>query len=112
MSTIFYTATSLDGFLATKDDDVSWLDTRPQPTEDTFTPMIQKVGAICCGAATYNFLLKHVAAGHPWPHPDHPMWVFTHRKLEVPKGADVRFVQGDVRPVHAAMTKAAAGKDI
>lgn len=111
MATLFYTATSLDGFLATPDDDVSWLDSRPQPTEDTYKPFIAKVGAICMGAATYAFLLRHHAAGNPWMYTQ-PTWVFTHRKLDVPKGADVRFVQGDVRPVHAAMEKAAGGKDI
>jgi dihydrofolate reductase len=38
------------------------------------------------------------------------MWVFTHRDL--PPHDGVRFVQGDVRPVHAAMAEAAAGKDV
>ena len=112
MSTIYYTATSLDGFLATPDDDVSWLDTRPQPSEDTFTPMMAKVGAVCMGASTYRFLLKHLDGGGAWPHPKQPSWVFTHHKLPVPAGADVRFVQGDVRPVHEAMRKAAGGKDL
>lgn len=111
MKTIFYTATSLDGFLATPDDDVSWLDTRPQPTVDTYTPFIANVGAICMGSATYEFLLRHHAAGNAWMYKQ-PVWVFTTRKLAVPKGADVRFVQGDVRPVHAQMAAAAPGKDL
>lgn len=110
-STVFYTASSLDGFLATSGDDVSWLDARPQPTEDTYTPFISRIGALCMGSATYQFLLRHHAAGNPWMYTQ-PTWVFTHRKHEVPPGVDVRFVQGDVRPVHAAMAKAAAGKDI
>jgi dihydrofolate reductase len=109
--TIYYTATSLDGFLATPDDDLGWLDQRPPPTEDTYTPFIANVGAICMGAATYRFLLRHVDAGNPWPHPQ-PTWVFTHRDLPVPKGASIRFVQGDVRPVHAAMQDAAPGQDL
>ena len=54
MRTIFYTATSLDGFLATPDDDVSWLDTRPPPSEDTYAPFIANVGALCMGSATYE----------------------------------------------------------
>ncbi|HUR24978.1 MAG TPA: dihydrofolate reductase family protein [Candidatus Thermoplasmatota archaeon] len=111
MKTLYYTATSLDGFLATPDDDVSWLDTRPQPTTDTWTPFITNVGAICTGAATYRFLLRHVEKGHPWPH-EQPMWVFTNHDLPIPKGADVRLVRGDVGPVHEAMRKAAGDKDV
>lgn len=111
MKTIFYTAASLDGFLATPDDDIAWLESRGNPSEDTYTPFIANVGAICMGSATYAFLLRHVEKGNPWPNPQ-PTWVFTTRKLPVPAGADVRFVQGDVRPVHAAMRAAAPGKDV
>lgn len=111
MKTIYYTATSLDGFLATPDDDVAWLDARPPPAEDTFTPFMANVGAVCMGSATYRFLLRHVEKGNPWPHAQ-PTWVFTHQKMPVPAGGDVRFVQGDVAPVHAAMRAAAPGKDL
>lgn len=111
MKTIYYTATSLDGFLATPDDDLAWLDQRGQPSEDTYTPFIANVGAICMGSATYGFLLRHHAAGNPWMYRQ-PVWVFTSRKLPIPDGADVRFVQGDVRPVHDAMKAAAPGKDV
>lgn len=110
MKTIYYTATSLDGFLATPDDDVSWLD-RWKPHEDTFTPFIAQVGAICTGASTYRFLLRYVDQGHAWPH-EQPMWVFTTHDLPIPRGADVRLVRGDVRPVHDAMRAAAKGKDL
>jgi dihydrofolate reductase len=111
MATVYYTATSLDGFLATPDDDVAWLDARPPPAEDTYTPFFAKVGALCMGASTYRFLLRHVASGNPWPYAQ-PTWVFTHHPLPVPDGADIRFVQGDVRPVHDAMRDAAGAKDI
>lgn len=111
MRTIFYTATSLDGFLATPDDDLAWLDQRPPPSEDTYTPFIANVGTICMGSATYEFLLRHHAKGNPWMYTQ-PVWVFTTRKLPVPPGTDVRFVKGDVRPVHAAMQAAAPGKDV
>jgi dihydrofolate reductase len=38
--------------------------------------------------------------------------VFSHRRLETIDGADLRFVQGDVRPVHAAMRAAAGAKNL
>lgn len=111
MATIFYTASSLDGFLAAADDDISWLDALPQPSKDTYTPFMANVGAVCMGSATYRFLLNHVAKGNSWPHKQ-PTWVFTTKKRDIPKGAAVHIVQGDVRPVHAAMTKVAKGKDV
>lgn len=38
---------------------------------------------------------------------ERPCWVFTHRDdLPAVPGADIRFVQGDVRPVHAEMVAA------
>ncbi|MBC8115557.1 MAG: dihydrofolate reductase family protein, partial [Candidatus Saccharimonas sp.] len=39
-------------------------------------------------------------------------WVFTSRKLSPVAGADIRFVSGDVRPVHDQMRAAANGKNI
>lgn len=46
-----------------------------------------------------------------WPY-EVPAWVFTSRELPVVNGADIRFVQGDVAPVHEAMVTAADGKNI
>jgi dihydrofolate reductase len=107
MSTIYYTASTLDGFLAAADDDISFLDRVPQPSEDTYTPFIERVGAVAMGRATYEFVLRHVDAGNAWPYPQHPVWVFTHRDMLVPVGADARSVRGDVAPVHAEMVTAA-----
>lgn len=38
--------------------------------------------------------------------------MFTRRRLAPVPGADLRFVQGDVRPVYAAMRAAAGGKNV
>lgn len=68
------------------------------------------------GATTYQWLLDHelMAPGRdpkPWPYRQ-PAWVFTHRRWPTPDGADIRFVEGDVRPVHTEMSREAAGRDI
>ena len=44
-------------------------------------------------------------SGKKWAY-EQPAWVFTTRKLPAVPGADIRFVQGDVRPVHAEMVAA------
>ena len=49
--------------------------------------------------------------GSAWPY-SQPAWVFTHRRLPSIPGADVRFVQGDVRQAHADMLGVAGRKNI
>lgn len=114
MKTQYYTATSLDGFLATPDDSVDWLMALGDDEASTFPAFIAEVGAIAMGASTYAWILRHAdeavaLTGTAWPYAQ-PTWVFTHRTLPVVAGADVRFVQGDVRPVHAAMCAAAGAR--
>jgi dihydrofolate reductase len=47
----------------------------------------------------------------PWPY-QQPTWVFTTRTLPPVPGADIRFVRGDVRPLHQAVARAAGGKNV
>lgn len=110
MATIYYTATSLDGFIATPDDSVDWLDAMPQPDEDTYTPFFANVGAVAMGSATYEFLLRHIDGGGDWPYAV-PSWVFTTRDLEAVPGADIRFAR-DIVAAHTEMVDAANGKDV
>ncbi|TWU00424.1 hypothetical protein Pla108_13750 [Botrimarina colliarenosi] len=116
MKTQYYTATSLDGFIATEDDSVDWLFPLGDPEETSYPEFIAAVGALAMGSATYEWLLRNVdkvaeQTGSAWPY-SQPVWVFTSRELPRFAGADLRFVQGDVRPVHAAMAKAAGGKNL
>jgi dihydrofolate reductase len=113
MKTQYYTATSLDGFIATEDDSLEWLFPLGDVNDTSYPAFIADVGALAMGASTYEWMLRHALtvaeqAGSAWPYAQ-PTWVFTHRHLPVVPGADVRFVQGDVRPVHAAMQAAAGG---
>lgn len=98
MKTQYYTAASLDGFIATEDDSLEWLFTLGDLSDSSYPAFIAEVGALAMGASTYEWILRNadtVAAetGSPWPYTQ-PTWVFTHRNLAIPEGADVRFVQG------------------
>jgi dihydrofolate reductase len=113
MTTQYYTATSLDGFIATEDDALDWLFPLGDINDTSFPAFIGGVGALAMGSATYEWMLRHaqtVAAqtGSAWPYRQ-PTWVFSSRRLPAVPGAELRFVSGDVRPVHAAM-RAAAGQ--
>lgn len=112
MKTQYYTASSLDGFIATTDDSLEWLFALGDINDTSYPAFIAQVGALAMGASTYEWMLRHVIRPESdtpgaWPYTQ-PTWVFTHRTLPGVAGADVRFVQGDVRPVHAQM-RATAG---
>ncbi|MGD9945237.1 MAG: dihydrofolate reductase family protein [Burkholderiaceae bacterium] len=116
MRTQYYTAASLDGFIATPDDSLEWLFPLGDVNDTSYPQFIQQVGALAMGSATYEWMLRHVVkldspAPGSWPY-SQPAWVFSSRPLPAVPQADIRFVQGDVRPVHARMRTAAAGKNL
>jgi dihydrofolate reductase len=119
MATIYNTATSLDGFLATTDNSLDWLFAveGADDAESSFPAFLDGIGAMAMGSTTYEWLLEHEALvdePQKWQewYADRPTWVFTHRDLPVVPGADIRFVSGDVREAHPAMTAAAGERDV
>lgn len=116
MRTQYYTATSLDGFIATKDDSLDWLFPLGDINDTSYPQFINEVGALVMGSATYEWMLRHVIKSDSpspgkWPYPQ-PTWVFSYRQLSGVDNADIRFVNGDVRPVHDQMRAEANGKNI
>jgi dihydrofolate reductase len=116
MTTQYYTASSIDGFIATEDDSLDWLFPLADPEKTSYPAFISEVGAIAMGSSTYEWLLRHaVKLGAVdegvWPY-SQPTWIFSSRKLDAPAGTDIRFVQGDIRPVHVQMKEAANTKNI
>ena len=116
--TQYYTATTLDGFIADPNHSLEWLFTRDQDREGllNYAEFIAGVGALAMGSSTYEWIIEHEFADKDpsewkWPY-DLPCWVFTSRQLQVVPGADISFVQGDVAAVHATMIEAAAGKNV
>ena len=116
MKTQYFTATSLDGFIATEDDSLDWLFPLGDLNTSSYPEFISRVGALAMGSATYEWLLRNadkVAAdtGSVWPYTQ-PAWIFSRRKLPLIEGANIRFVNGDVRDAHAEMRAAAGAKNI
>lgn len=114
MTTIFYTATTLDGYLADEHDSLEWLFAQDQDPDGpmNYDSFIADIGALAMGATTYEWVRRHMAgSGEPWAYAM-PTWVFTHRVLPALPGADITFTADPVPEVHAAMTRAAEGKDL
>jgi dihydrofolate reductase len=116
MTTQYYTATSIDGFIADDDNSLEWLFQlgEAEGMEEEYPRFIADVGALAMGSTTYAWIAEHTGfleEPAKWEY-DLPTWVFSSRALPKPEGPDIRFVSGDVAPVHAAMVEAAAGKNV
>lgn len=111
--TVYYTATTLDGYIADPSDSLDWLLRQPndEPDDDFFAG----VGAAVMGATTYEWLLRNLEG--PWPY-SMPTWVMTHRDLPLPSNGessehpDIRFAEGSVADHYVDMCMATGGHDL
>ena len=111
----YYTATTVDGFIADADNSLQWLFDVGDPDDDggEWDDFIARIGALVLGRTTYEWVLDHEdLLAHPerWRgfYGDRPSWVFSHHDLPPLPGCDLRFVQGGVTE-HAGEILASAG---
>ncbi len=116
--TQYYTATTLDGFIADPDNSLDWLFTREREEGGllNYGEFIAAVGALAMGSTTYEWILDHELrdkdpAEWKWPY-EIPSWVFTHRQLPVVPDARIEFTSADVATVHEQMVEAAGGRNV
>ena len=106
MRAIYYTASSLDGFLADPDHSLAWLfaqqHAEPEDPNLRMDTLPGRTAALVMGSSTYQFIrdeasdaVSDAGSDVPWPYPQ-PTWVFSHREQEPINGADLRFTSGDV----------------
>jgi dihydrofolate reductase len=115
---VFYTATTLDGFIADEHDSLDWLFKQDQDEAGplNYGDFIEGVGAIAMGSTTYMWVRDRLGTGveglgDSWPYTQ-PSYVFTHRDLPGLEGADLRFVQGPVEDHWASLADAAGDRDV
>jgi dihydrofolate reductase len=114
----YFTACTLDGFIADEDQSLDWLFEAPHgEDEGSWDEFISGVGALAMGATTYEWMLERYAMStkpEQWRdfYGDRHAWVFTHRELPPIPTVDIRFVAGSVRPVHDEMMATVQGKNI
>jgi dihydrofolate reductase len=108
--TQYYTATSLDGFIADPDNSLDWLHVRRQDEAGpmSYGEFFAKVGALAMGSTTYEWILDHHEG---WPYVVQ-CWVFTHRELRAHPDAQIEFARGDVARVHEQMARVAEGRNV
>jgi dihydrofolate reductase len=115
----YFTATTLDGFIADEHHSLDWLFVVERDEDDpSWDEFIGGVGSMAMGATTYEWVLGHEPAMLDGPdrwrsyYDDRPCWVFTHRELPRIPGIDLTFVQGDVRPVYDDLVAARPGQNV
>ncbi|GII99256.1 dihydrofolate reductase [Sediminihabitans luteus] len=118
--TVFYTASTLDGFIADEAGSLDWLfavDDGGGAADEFFATFMSRVGVLVEGSTTYGWVLEHenlLAEPERWQqlYGDLPTYVFSSRDLPVPDGADVRVVRGDVVDALPSIWSAAGDKDV
>ncbi|MGW0162289.1 dihydrofolate reductase family protein [Mycobacterium sp. NPDC003323] len=111
MATIYFTASSLDGFVVDEADSLDWLVTREFDPNGAFgyDAFAEGVGAIAMGSSTYEWIVKN----HPgeWMY-SQPCWVLTSRTGLVQQEHPVQAFDGDVARLHTVLLEAAGDKDV
>ncbi len=79
MKVIYYAAISIDGFIATSDGGVDWLEAFSSGEEDYgYTEFFNSVDALILGRKTYN----QVIGFGDWPYGEKNTWVLTKGNIE------------------------------
>lgn len=117
--TQYYTAASIDGFIAGPGNSLDWLlgIGSGEAANDRFSAFMAGVGAMAMGATTYEWVLDHerlLEDPSTWQkyYGAMPCWVFTHRALPAVPGANLVFAEGSVGDAHQQMSAAAGDRNI
>lgn len=106
---ILYISMSLDGYLATKDDDLSWLSIVEKEGEDYgYAAFNEQVDTYIVGSKTYETVLSLTGGVFPAAQ-QHDCYVIT-RKERVDENG-VQFYNGDLKELISKL-KSQSGKDI
>ena len=111
MACIYYTASSLDGFVADEHASLQWLLSRDFAAEGPFSidGFLESVGALVMGADTYEWLLAHQPGD--WMYRQ-PSWVMTHRPQIVAAGHPVHTFAGAVTDLYPTLAAAAGDRHV
>jgi dihydrofolate reductase len=108
---IYYVAASMDGYIATQQHKLEWLESFALGDDATpYDDFYQTIGAVIMGAETYNWIMSN--APNDWPYKSVPAFIVTSRDLPVPTGLDITLQQGDASMIAAQAKLAARSKNV
>lgn len=107
---ILYIATSIDGYIATPDGGVEWLNEIPNPTNEDhgYKELLASIDTVLMGGKTYHEI---IGFGIPWPYKDKKSYVISRRDSNVTPNENVHFITEDVI-ARISELKFEVGKDI
>ncbi|WP_099463892.1 dihydrofolate reductase family protein [Parabacteroides provencensis] len=107
---ILYIATSIDGYIATPDGGVEWLDEIPNPnkTDLGYNALMDSIDTVLMGGRTYHEI---IGFGVEWPYKSKVTYVVSRRNSNVTPNEDVHFITEDIVSKTSEL-KNEAGKDI
>ena len=108
---IYYVASSMDGYIATEDDNLDWLLSFGfEAFQAHYDDFMASVGSLVMGSGTYEWV--RVNEPGTWAYGTLPCQVLTSRSLQAPEGTGVRFTSGDIRSICAAAVSDAGDADV
>lgn len=106
---ILYISMSLDGYIATKDDDLSWLSVVEKEGEDYgYTAFTQNIDTYIVGNKTYETILKLTGGDFPQSK-QYDCYVITRQELQARDG--ITYYNGDIEELITNL-KQKGGKNI
>lgn len=96
---VYYTAVTITGQIADRSHSLDWLFEVPPEDAPDFSAFLAPVTAIVMGRSTWDWLDAHGGLEpSAWreAHGRRPVWLFTHRPVEVPAGIEVHVRSGNV----------------
>lgn len=102
MKITYAAATSLDGFIARENGDVSWLEEMNIDKPETgLEEFFASIDGLAMGRNTYDFIFNYGS----WPYEDKPTWVCTQSSLQPLDGANLIVVEDIDDVVSGAATQ-------
>ncbi|WP_117168612.1 dihydrofolate reductase family protein [Paraliobacillus sediminis] len=89
---VLFIATSLDGYIATKDESLEWLFNVEGEGDNGYSEFYQTVDTVLMGNNTYDWMMRNVTGEFPYKNKD--CYVFTRSAIE--DNEYVKFVNADI----------------
>lgn len=107
---ILYIATSIDGYIATPDGGIEWLEEIPNPnkTDHGYNALLDSIDTVLMGGRTYHEI---IGFGVEWPYKSKRTYVVSRRNSNVTPKEDVNFITEDILEAIAGLQNQ-DGKDI
>jgi len=111
MACVYFTASSLDGYIVDEADSLDWLTSRDVDADGPFgyQAFVKSIGALVMGSATYEWIVANQPGD--WMY-EQPSWVLTSRAQLIAGDHPVKTFNGDVAELYPKLVAAAGDRDV